>query len=90
MICDKEFTTAKLNLSDQEEKNKKTVETTDSENDDAFIKKKLVDNNDDKKVYFLILVIFYGYDHVTPNTEIPNSQKTRRNTKILIVNNLPR
>nr|CAD2167110.1 unnamed protein product [Meloidogyne enterolobii] len=49
LICDKESTTTKLNLSDQEEKNKKTVETTDSENDDAFKKKKLVDNNDDKK-----------------------------------------
>jgi len=49
LICDKEFTTAKLNLSDQEEKNKKTVETTDSEND-GTVKMKLVDNIDDKKV----------------------------------------
>nr|CAD2178698.1 unnamed protein product [Meloidogyne enterolobii] len=48
LICDKEFTTAKLNLSDQEEKNKKTVETTDSEND-GTVKMKLVDNIDDKK-----------------------------------------
>nr|CAD2195949.1 unnamed protein product [Meloidogyne enterolobii] len=48
LICDKESATAKLNLSDQEEKNKKTVETTDSEND-GTVRMKLVDNNDDKK-----------------------------------------
>uniref|UniRef100_A0A915LKZ8 histone acetyltransferase n=1 Tax=Meloidogyne javanica TaxID=6303 RepID=A0A915LKZ8_MELJA len=48
LICDKEFTTAKLNLSDQEGKNKKAVETTDSEND-GTVKMKLVDNIDDKK-----------------------------------------